>query len=243
MQDLLQFIIAGKIINMENYVIVANAPFLPTLMITKIVQNKKIIALDGSARKLMDIGIKPHIILGDFDSLDTKSLQYWGIKEINENETPYPGNHDVWIVPAKDQNHTDLEKAICFCDQAHAVSIDIVCAISDNRLDLTLSNLGLLRAKYQKNRPLRLHTSTQTAVFVKDEKIKIIGNPNDYCGLFGFGETAFTSTGLKYNGKNRLLNFGFMDSVSNQLETNEAVITIKGEAFIIRPYSSESVSG
>ena len=45
----------------------------------------------------------------------------------------------------------------------------------------------------------------------------------------------FTSKGLKYEGNNSLLKFGWADSVSNQLTATKAKITIKGEALIIQP--------
>ncbi len=226
--------------NKIDYVIVANGPFLASPIITEIVHNRKIIALDGAARRLADMNIMPDIILGDFDSLAAEEQKFWGIKKIfaqlDEDDKPYSGNHDVLIVPAKNQNFTDLTKAVFFCDSYYAQSIDIICAISDNRLDLTLANISLLRGQYKKNRSLRLHTVTQTVVFARNETIEIAGQPNDYCGIIGFNDTTFfTSSGLKYNGNNTPLNFGFADSVANQLKDSKGLITVKGEALIIQP--------
>lgn len=230
----------------SSFLLVGNAPFLPEGIIKEFVKDKVIVALDGACDKLIQMGISPDVILGDFDSVQNK--EYWGIKktfaEMAEELEIYSGNHGVLIAANKNQNLTDLAKGIAFCDRYQPSSIEIICAISDTRMDLTLSNIGVLRAQYKKNRPLYLHTQSQTLRFVTDETIEINGKPNDYCGIFSFSECTFSSQGLKYEGNNSLLKFGLADSVSNRLKDIKAKITIKGEALVIQPgrYSSDSSS-
>lgn len=222
-----------------DYLIVANGPFLPREILIEAALNRKIIALDGAATQLAKLGIKPHVILGDFDSIDDEGKKLWGItatfSEITNESKPYPGKNGVTIVPSKDQNLTDLTKAIRYCDQQGAKSIDIVCAVGTDRMDFTIGNIRTLRGEYRKERIIRLHTDTQTLIFVADNKTFIEGDIGDYCGIVSFPSASFTSQGLEYNGTNYLLKFGFTDSICNRLQQTRAEIIIQGEALIIHP--------
>ena len=135
----------------------------------------------------------------------------------------------------KDQSLTDLTKAIRYCDQHHAKSIDIVCAIGTDRMDQTLGNIRTLRSEYKPNRLIRLHTDAQTLTFVAHNQSLIHGEIGDYCGIVSFPSASFSSQGLEYNGKDFSLNFGFSESTCNRLKMPIAEVDIKGEALIIHP--------
>ncbi|MFU8797780.1 MAG: thiamine pyrophosphokinase, partial [Gammaproteobacteria bacterium] len=203
-----------------RFLIVGHAPFLASDIIREAAKGKCIIALDGACDKLTEINVVPNIILGDFDSVSLKAAAYWGIHErfddIRPDSEPYRGHHGVKIIPVKDQNLTEMMKAIQYCDEQHAVSIDIVCALG-GRMDQTFSNCRVLRSAYKKDRPIFLHTDHETIFFAKDEPVEIRGNKGDYCGIFAFPSGAFSSKGLKYNGDNYPLDFGYSESVSNAL--------------------------
>jgi thiamine pyrophosphokinase len=222
-----------------DYLIVANGPFLPRDILVEAALNRKIVALDGASLHLAKLGLKPDIILGDFDSVDEETQKIWGIKytfrEITSEAKPYPGKYGVTIVPIKDQNFTDLTKAIRYCDQHAAKSIDIICAIGADRMDHTLSNIGNLRSEHRLNRVMRLHTDAQTLTFAKHTQVTLQGDIGDYCGLIAFPNATFTSHGLEYNGVNFPLNFGFSESSCNRLKTPIAEIEVKGEALVIHP--------
>lgn len=223
---------------MQNYIIIANGTFLAKEIIQEAIRDKTIIALDGAASKLNRLGIKPHIILGDFDSTTDAEKTYWGIEktfeELNEHDKPYQGNHGVTIVPAKNQHYTDLSKAIHYCDAHEAASITIICAVggrSDHHEGVTRT----LRTEYKKNRPLTLHTEQQTLVFAKDEQVIIHGEIGDKCGVVAFPKGTVTSQGLEYEADHFELEFGFAETTCNSLMQTSATITIEGEALIIMP--------
>gem|GEM_PF-68646 len=222
--------------NTHHYLVVANGPFLPKKIILEAAQDKHIIALDGAADRLAALGIMPDFILGDFDSI--QNLNYWGIKQaffdIKINSEPYMGNYEIKIVPAKNQNLTDLQKSIKFCHEQKAESIHIACAIGD-RVDHTLCNLRTLRTEYIPQIPIYLHTETQTLRYINNEEYEIQGVKGDFCGVMSFPQGILSSDGLEYDVKNFPLNFGYSESVCNQLSTNIAKITLAGEALIIMP--------
>src|SRR3990167_7230774 len=165
--------------NTIHYAIVANGPFLPKSLIMEAIAGKKIIALDGAANKLAKIGVIPHVILGDFDSITEEGgKEIWGIhstfNEIDDHSAEYSCNFGTQIVPAKNQDLTDLAKAIRYCDEHGAASIDILC-VTEGRFDHTWGNMGTLRSEYRPDRRLRVLTATEVITFVKDSAIAITG--------------------------------------------------------------------
>ena len=82
----------------EYNVILANGEFPTHSYPLKLIKNaKSIICTDGSADKLIKIGYKANIIIGDMDSLDIS------IVEIKKN-----------MIPDDNQNNSDLEKALIY---------------------------------------------------------------------------------------------------------------------------------
>ena len=220
----------------KKYLIVADGPFLPKDIISEVAADKIIIALEGAANQLAKRGIMPDVILGDFDSIENSN--WWGITntfdDIDEKSEPYIGRHGIIIVPAKNQEFTDFQKAIQYCDQQKAETIDIVCA-TGGRMDHTLSNIRTLRMAYKSERIIYLHTESQTLQFATTGEYVMRGRKGDYCGILAFPEAKFSSKGLAYNGDSYPLKFGISESTSNLLNQDSAEITIEGEALLIMP--------
>jgi len=219
----------------KDFIIIANGNFLVKEIIQEAIANKVIIALDGAAQKLRRLGITPLIIAGDFDSLDLTEKKIWGIHETHEGKTsPYHGSHQTLIVPLMDQNATDLVKTIRYCDNQGAKSITIICA-SGGQLDHHEGVMRSLRTQYRSDRPILLHTESQTLRYAKDEPVILNGEVGDRCGIIAFPKGAFSSSGLKYDVTDWALEFGFSDSTCNALAKPEASLTITGEALIVMP--------
>ena len=221
----------------ESWVIIANGNEVELSELKN--QDQKVLVLDGAANRFKELSFYPDVILGDFDSIEDPA--YWGIKEtfssISENSVPYIGNFSVWIVPAMDQNHTDLEKAIIYCDAAKADSILIVQA-TGGRMDHTLGNLGTLRKYYRPNRPLVIQTEDEQIFYLKNEKAFIEGGKGENCAVMGYPKASMTTVGLAYNGYEYPLELGICESTCNALVASQAVISICGEALIILPKSA-----
>lgn len=221
----------------QDWVIIANSPGMNVNHVQKYVGNKKVLVLDGAADYIRHTSIHPDVILGDFDSVTDKG--YWGITgtfhDIDDNSQPYEGHFDVLIVPAKDQDLTDLEKGILYCDAKEARSITIVNATAGGRMDHTLGNIGLLRKYDNPTRPLCILTETGCLEYIKDRTGKIEGKIGSDCAIMGYPEALMTTTGLKYNGQDYPLKLGLQESVCNTLASPVAVVSIKGEALLIKP--------
>ena len=233
---LIPYIIFASAMDPCNWVIIANGPKVTKRQLEIAIKNRKMIALDGAANYLKDFNIHPDVILGDFDSIT--NLDYWGINATFhelENSTPhYEGNFGIIIAPAKDQNHTDMQKAIMYCDSQKAHSIVIINATGD-RLDHTLGNIGTLRKYYNPNRPILIQTEREYIEYIKNGSTVIHGHVGDYCAVMGYPQARMTTTGLSYNGENYELNLGFQEGICNTLAEERASIWIEGEALVIHP--------
>lgn len=221
---------------MNDFLIVANGCFLHQALIQEAAFNKTLIALDGAADKLQQFAnLTPHVILGDFDSINAKT---WGIEktfaELSEQDQPYTNAQGILIVPAKNQQYTDLHKAILYCDERGASSIHIICA-TGGRMDLHEGTMRVMRRTYQKQRPILLHTDIQTLRFVRNEHLLIQGEVGDKCGILAYPQGRFTSQGLMYEGQDFPLEFAESESMCNVLREKEARLEIKGDALVVMP--------
>ncbi|MFA6916525.1 MAG: thiamine diphosphokinase [Parachlamydiales bacterium] len=198
------------------------------------IPNKKLLVLDGAANHFMGGTLFPNVILGDFDSI--LNAEYWGIQNqfdsIDNCTKPYPGYFGVLIVPAKNQDFTDLEKGIHFCDSSLADSIVILNA-TGGRLDHTLGNIGFLKKYYRPDRKITLVTRTECVEYVKDATVMLTGPVGSVCAILGYPEAKMTTTGLTYNGQNYPLSIGLQESICNTLAEPTATINIQGEALVI----------
>lgn len=241
-----------------KYLIVGNGPFLAKSIIAEIARDACIIALDGAAKKLAQLGLKPNIILGDFDSIreDIETTRIWGItqsfdeiEEVGLFSEPYVGNFNTTIIPAKNQNFTDFQKALKFSmlyatnyGLPLASSIHVVCA-TGGRMDHDQANFRALQSEYSKSCPIFLHNESQTMRFVSNETITIVGQHDDHCGLFGMPYAAMCvkNGGLEYGGPDFYELNPSQYSSSNLLKgSNGAIVEIRGDALIINPPQFES---
>lgn len=207
---------------MTNYAIVANGCFLTKKIILEATENKIIIALDGAGSRLLQLGIRPDVILGDFDSSIKSELV--GLARV----------HDLQLVPAEDQRFTDFSKAIHYCDAHDATHITVICALG-GRIDHHLGLLRSLRKHYQKKRPIVLHDLEQSARFISNESIELQGMIGDHCGVLAFPEATLNTSGLTYDAQNYPLIFGMTENTCNTMRKATATITVAGDALVVMP--------
>ncbi|MGK5594088.1 MAG: thiamine diphosphokinase [Parachlamydiaceae bacterium] len=217
----------------QHWLIVANGYPVQKEELAAYTTGRKILALNGAANHFQHFNLYPHYILGDFDSIEDP--QYWGIRDDEQNA--FDGNFGVTIIPAKDQDLTDLEKGIRFCDQQRANSILLV-QVTGGRMDHTLGNLRLLKKYSSLERPLVAHTDREQIFFLRDSTIFIEGGEGEYCAILGFPKATITTSGLLYDSSNYLVELGVQDSICNQISEPKSLIAIGGEALIILPKQS-----
>jgi thiamine pyrophosphokinase len=173
-----------------------------------------LIAADGGLRHYQALGLRPHVVVGDLDSLapgEHAALAAAGIQ--------------VERHPAR-KDETDLELALRFA-LARGASDILVFGALGGRWDQTLANLLLLAHPGFRRVRLRLLDGLQQIYLVQSEAL-IEGQPGDTVSLIALGgdATGVTTTGLDYPLHHGTLPFGSTLGISNMLVGSRATVTI-----------------
>ena len=170
-----------------------------------------VMVLDGAIHRVLELGIKLDIVLGDFDKSEN-----WD--ELLANQQP------VEVMHTPDQNKTDLEKGLDFLIAKGHKAVNILWA-TGKRADHHINNLSTL-AKYK----------DQITIVMLDDYSKIFNLPNQFTkwypanqniSLIPLGSVfGLTTKGLTYNLQNEDLHLGQRTSSSNKTEA-DGLIEIK----------------
>ena len=159
-----------------------------------------VVVLDGAINRVLELGIKIDVLLGDFDSKNHALEQIQAQQKIEIVHTP-------------DQNKTDLQKGIEFLIARNFDAVNIIWA-TGRRADHNLSNItDIVRYKQQIN------------IVLHDDYSKIFQLPKRYqkwyvkdtvLSLMPVGVVSgVTTQGLSYNLQNDVLTLGYRTSSSN----------------------------
>lgn len=170
-----------------------------------------VMVLDGAIHRVLELGIKLDIVLGDFDKIEN-----WD--ELLANQQP------VEVVHTPDQNKTDLEKGLDFLIGKGHKAVNILWA-TGKRADHHINNLSTL-VKYK----------DQITIVMLDDNSRIFNLPNQFTkwytanqniSLIPLGSVfGLTTKGLTYNLQNEDLHLGQRTSSSNKTEA-DGLIKIK----------------
>ncbi len=174
-----------------------------------------LIAADGGARHALALGLTPHVVIGDLDSLTTDQ----------EAQLRAAGTTFIVHPPAKDE--TDLELALRHAAAQNADPIIVLGALG-GRLDQTLANILLLTLPALTGHDVRLVEGSQTAFLIRDAAT-IHGQPGDTLSLIPLGGPAHgvTTDGLLYALDEGTLPFGPALGVSNVLTAPQAHVRLR----------------
>lgn len=173
-----------------------------------------IICADGGANHALAVGIIPHILLGDMDSISDRAretLAQRGVEVI-----PFP----------REKDKTDTELATEFAAREGAGEIFLLGA-TGTRLDHTLANLYLLTRAADLGVKLSLVDHTNQ-VWLVSEAITLRGRKGQFLSLLPLTPqvTGVTTWGLKYPLAGATLVWGSSWGVSNEFLGDEAGVRI-----------------
>jgi thiamine pyrophosphokinase len=174
-----------------------------------------IIAADGGTRNALSVGVMPHVVIGDLDSLD----------ETDRAELDRSGAQLIVYPTHKD--YTDLELALRHAQKRHATEIIIFSALG-GRWDQSLANLMLLTLPELAQIPTRI-VDRQISIEVIRDRAEIAGRAGDTLSLIALKGDAHgvTIEGCEYPLYEATLPFGSTLGISNVLAQNTAKITVK----------------
>lgn len=201
----------------QRVVIIANGP-LPDLQLARrhIHPGDRLICADGGAHHARAMGLRPDVVVGDFDSINPElraELEAAGVRF---------EAHPV------DKDQTDLELALQLAVDEGAHLIDIL-AVQGGRLDQSLANLMLLARPEWAAAQVRAIAGHEIAWPLRSgESIIIEGKAGDRVSLVPLALTAgVTFEGVKWPLREATLPLGSTWGISNVITDPPARLRIE----------------
>ena len=171
-----------------------------------------IIAADSGYNNAKAMGITPHLLVGDFDSLGKSNIPS-GIKTVE-----LPEEKDV----------TDTHVAVDAAIENGASQIVIIGGL-DGRLDHTLSNLAILEAMSELGVHAVITNGHNRARYIRSTSALLARSGFKYVSLIAADDVVkgVTLEGFKYPLTNAKLSRKFQYAVSNEIVGNCALVSVK----------------
>lgn len=195
----------------------------PPPIVREISPSDLVIAADGGTLHCKLLGITPNVIIGDFDSLDSKDItmyQQAGVRFIQ-----YPTHKD----------ETDLELALQLTLKHKITNVFIIGALGA-RWDMTITNVLLAAQPAFSQLAISLLDGSQELVILRGkDQIDISGKPGSIISLIPIAGDAhgITTLGLEYPLNDETLYFGTSRGVSNVFLQNHAQVIIREGILLI----------
>jgi thiamine pyrophosphokinase len=180
-----------------------------------------IIAADSGYRNARKLGVKPQILLGDFDSLPRD--------ELNDAAD----GAEVITVPSQ-KDFTDTQLAVDTAIKKGAKEIIIIGGI-DGRLDHTLSNLAIIESFKDKGVRGHITDGRNRVRYLQNDSIILMRSAYKYFSLIARSEKVkgVCIEGARYPLKGATLVGNYQYAISNEIEGNCAFISVKKGALLI----------
>lgn len=200
----------------EPALIIANGEDCsPSLLNSLLEWNPFIVVLDGAIHRVLELGIKFDVLLGDFDRNEID------FEQITNNHS------NVRIVSAEDQEKTDLEKGIDFLIQEKFDAVNIVWA-TGRRSDHFITNITNI-CRYRSKITVCILDDYSTIMLLPKSPQKFTKwyPKGAVISLIPIGKAGgITTKNLKYPLHNEELTLGYRTGSSNEsLETGIVEIT------------------
>lgn len=184
------------------------------------------IAVDCGYRNAKATGTEPAIVVGDFDSFPD-----------GEPEDVLPKTTEILRVPAE-KDATDTQLAVGLALERGADEIVIIGGLG-GRLDHALSNISLLEDLHASGVHATITDGQSRVRYIRSTSYLLARSQFKYLSLITADETVkgVTLEGCKYSLKNAKLSRRFQYAISNEIEGNCALITVKkGGLYIIESH-------
>lgn len=204
---------------MPNAVILANGvPPDPDALRRAIGASRLFVCADGGANVARDYGLVPDAIVGDLDSISAESLAHF---------------QGVPIFHDPDVERTDTEKAIEYVLGRQPYDEITLFGATAGRLDHVVGHLALLRRFERRTRVVLEDAHARAFLARGDTRLDLpAGTTVSFFALSGPAE-GVTTENLRYALRDRTLEFGKQDSISNVVEATPAWIRIRRGELVV----------
>jgi thiamine pyrophosphokinase len=180
-----------------------------------------IICADGGTHHAIALGITPHLVIGDMDSVTKDEAQR--LKEADVPIELYPRN----------KNETDLELALNHALERKPTSMLIIAALG-NRLDQTLGNISLLSDSRLATLDVRLDDGVEEVFYCRDSS-RVEGRRGDIVSLIPWNGAVkgISTNGLRWQLNNETLYPDKTRGISNEMLEAVAEVSIEAGLLLI----------
>ncbi len=188
---------------------------LPPHWAALVAQADFIVAADGGGRHCLRLGVRPHLLIGDLDSLTSHEVARLEAQGVLVQRHP------------KEKDETDLELALLWAVAQGASHVDILAGLG-GRWDQSIANL-LLAAHPRLRHASLIYYDGPQRLFLIQSSVTIHGHPGDTLSLIPLRGDAegVTTEGLAYPLHEGRLPFGVSLGVSNRLVAPRATVRIR----------------
>jgi thiamine pyrophosphokinase len=174
-----------------------------------------IVAADGGARMALALGLRPHVVIGDMDSLQADELG--DLEKSGAEILRYPA----------EKNETDLELALLLVAARGATWLRIIGGVGD-RLDQTMSNVYLMALPQLGAMDVRMVAGKQEMWLLPAGTHTLHGAQGDTISLLPLSGavSGITTEGLYYALHDETLAFGPARGVSNVMCAPQARVQV-----------------
>ncbi|SNR90680.1 thiamine diphosphokinase [Anaerovirgula multivorans] len=192
-------------------------------LMKRMIQDKYIICADGAAKYLVQSSIVPHLLVGDFDSIDSSHLLW--MKDQGVNWEKFPTKKDA----------TDTELAVEYAIKMKPKSITIIGALG-SRQDHSIANVMLLNKILQHKIQGKI-IDENNEITITDSVLEVEGELGETISIIPLSNTVkgVTLKGLEYPLVNRDIPMGSTLGISNVFSSKIATIAVvEGTLMIIK---------
>lgn len=216
--------------NQRLAVIVADAPSVDLTAYLDLLNSADLlIGADGGARYLVQHGLKPHVVIGDLDSLEGSIIDQLAAQQVEIQRFPVA------------KNETDLELALILAIERGATRLRILAALG-GRPDMHLANHLLLAHPILAGYDVALLDAGWQVRLVRTQ-ITLQGNPGQRVSLLPLGDVqGITTHGLRYPLCDEPLLFGPARGVSNEFVAATARVSICQGRLIVMNEGEATIS-
>jgi thiamine pyrophosphokinase len=180
-----------------------------------------LICADGGTRHALALGLKPHLVIGDMDSIDKE--QWQKLKNAGVSLELFP----------RDKNETDLELALNRAIELEPKALLIIGALG-GRLDQTFGNTALLSDARLAAINIRLDDGLEEIFFCRDQE-EVRGRSRDVVSLIPWGNPVqgVQTQGLKWPLQRETLFPEKTRGISNEMTGEVASIKIASGLLLV----------
>lgn len=208
-----------------NILLFANGELNRGLMLDRLLDSldsPRVICADGGALHARALGLTPHTIIGDLDSLSADQVA----------EFKAAGAKIIQHPRVKDE--TDLELALRHCRQAGATKVFILGALG-GRFDQTIANILLLTHPDFSDLRIKVIDGDQVLRLLRPGRHEIEGASGDTVSLVSLGGAAdgITTRQLQYPLQDETLRLGPARGISNVMLADTANVKLSGGLLLL----------